>query len=101
MVEAALDAKHLGEVGEEWTVELSFGGGAEVGDVVGDLDVAHRGEGGEEVEALEDETDLGAAGAGALSVGEGGEVDAVDENRAGSGSGEPAEDVEESGFAGA
>ena len=75
--------------------------GAEVGDVVGDLDVAHGGERGQQVEALEDEADLGAAHFGAFGIGEFGEVDAVDEDGAGGGAGEAAEDVEERGFAGA
>ena len=68
---------------------------------MGDFDVAHGGEGGEKVEALEDEADLGAAHFGALGVGEFGEVGAVDEDRAGGGVGEAAEDVEEGGFSGA
>src|SRR5258706_291247 len=68
---------------------------------VGDFDVAHGGEGGEEVEALEDEADLGAAHFGAFGVGEFGEVGAVDEDRAGGGVGEAAEDVEKGGFSGA
>ena len=88
-------------MGEEGTVEFSFGGGTEVGDVVGDLDVAHCGEGGQEIETLEDEAYLGAAGARSLCVGEGGEVDAVDKDGAGGSSSESAEDVEKCGFAGA
>ena len=64
VVEAALDVEQVGEVVEEdWSV---LEGLAEGGDVVGDLDVAHGGEGGQEVEALEDEADLGAAHLGAL-----------------------------------
>ena len=41
MVETALDAKHLGEVGEEGTGKLLFGGCAKISDLVGDL-VADR-----------------------------------------------------------
>jgi len=68
---------------------------------VGDFDVAHGREGGEKVEALEDEADFGPAHTGALGVGEFGEVGSVDEDRAGGGSGKTAEDVEEGGLAGA
>ena len=57
-----------------------FVGGSEGGDVVGNFDVAHGGERGEKVEALEDEADLGAAHSGALGVGEFGEVGAIDED---------------------
>ena len=80
VVETALDAEHVGEVVEERLVEFSFGGRSQEGDVMGDLDVAHRGEGGKEVEALEDEADFGAAHPGALGVGEFGKVGAVDED---------------------
>src|SRR5216683_8355498 len=86
---------------EERPVEFSLCGGSEGGDVVGYFDVAHGGEGGEKVEALEDEADLGAAHFGAFGVGEFGEVGAVDQDRAGGGVGEAAEDVEEGGFSGA
>ncbi len=75
-----------------------FVGRSKVGDVVGDLDVAHGGERGKKIEALEDEADLGAAHFGALGVGEFGEVDAIDEDRAAGGVGEAAEDIEEGGF---
>src|SRR5216683_2101093 len=86
---------------EERPVEFSLCGGSEGGDVVGDFDVAHGGEGGEKVEALEDEADLGATHSGAFGVGEFGEVGSVDEDRTGGGVGEAAEDVEEGGFSGA
>ena len=68
---------------------------------MGDFDVAHGGERGEKIEALEDEADLGAAHFCAFGVGEFGEVGAVDEDGAGGGVGEAAEDVEEGGFSGA
>jgi hypothetical protein len=71
------------------------------GDVVGELDIGLRGDSGKQVEALEDETNLGATQAGALRVGEAGEVLALNDERAGCGGGEAAEDVEEGGFAGA
>ena len=57
VIEAALDAEHVGEVVEERLSRALLVAGAEVGDVVGDLDVAHGGEGRQEVEALEDEAD--------------------------------------------
>lgn len=77
VVEATIDAQHVGELIEEWLVYLFFGR-AEVGDIVGDFDVAHGREGRQEVEALEDEADFGAAHFGALGVVEGGEVSAID-----------------------
>src|SRR5438874_5629763 len=101
MIEAALDPEHVGEVVEEGLVEFSFGGGSEAGDVVGAFDVAHGGEGGEMVETLKDESDFGAAHFRTFGVGEFGEVGAVDQDRAGGGIGEAAQDVEESGFSGA
>ena len=98
MVEAALDAEHFGEVVEERFVQFPFGGCAKGGDVVGDFDVAHGRERGQQIEALEDKADLGAAHFGALGVGEFGEVGAIDEDRAGGGVGETAQDVEEGGL---
>jgi len=97
VVEAAGEAEEAGKAVEEGVIEGLSG----LGDVVGDLDVAHGGEGGEEVEALEDEADAGAAEPGAIGVGEAGELDAADGDGAGGGGGEAAEDVEEGGFAGA
>ena len=74
---------------------------AESGDVVGDFDVAHGGEGRQQIEALEDEAYLGAAHFGAFGVGEFGEVGTVDQHRATGGVGQAAEDVEEGRLAGA
>ena len=71
---------------------------AEVGNLVGDLDVAHGAERGEQVEALKDEADLGAAHLGALGVGELREVYAVDADGAAGGLGEAAQDVERVDF---
>jgi hypothetical protein len=101
VLEATVDSEEVSEVVEEGLVEGAFGTGAEVGDVVGDLDVAHGGEGGQEVETLEDEADAGAAHFGAFGVGELGEVGAVDGDVTGGGGGEAAEDVKEGGFSGA
>ena len=64
-----------------------------------DLDVAHCAEGGQQIEALEDEADFGTTHLSALAVGELGKVDAVDQDRAAGGVGETAEDVEEGGLA--
>ena len=97
VVEAAGKAEEASEVVEKRAVE----GLAGFGDVVRDLDIAHGGEGGQEIEALEDEADAGATEPGALRVGEPGELGAFDRNGAGGGLGEAAEDVEEGGFAGA
>jgi hypothetical protein len=101
VVETSIDTEHLGEVLQKGAVEFLLVRSAEVGDVMGYFNVAHGGERGQQVEALEDEADLGAAGLGAFCVGEGGEVDAVDQHRAAGGAGETAKDVEEGGFAGA
>ena len=54
VVEAALNVEQAGEVVEEGGVE----GFAVIGDGVGELDVVVGGDGGEQVEALEDEADL-------------------------------------------
>ncbi len=101
VIEATGDAEQIGEVVEQGAIESGLGRGAEVGDVVGDLDVAHGGEGGEQVETLEDEADFGATHLGTLGIGQPGEVDSIDEHRAGGGVGETAEDVKECGFTGA
>ena len=101
MVEAPLNAKHLGKVVEKGLVQISLGGCSKRGDVMGDFDVVHRGEGGEKVKALKDEADLRPAHPGALGIGEFGKVSSINENRASRGAGETAKDVEEGGFAGA
>src|SRR5271155_3157675 len=101
VIEAALDAEDVGEMVKELAVEGLRAVAAEVGDVVGDLDVAERGERGQQVEALEDEADAGATHFGAVGVGELGEVGAFDGDGSGAGSGEAAENVEEGRLAGA
>ena len=68
-------------------------------DGVGDLDVAHGRERGQQVELLKDEADAVLAQPGALGVVERGEVDAVDDHAALGGLREPAEQVEERGLA--
>lgn len=80
---------------EERLVELFLCGCSQIGDVVGDLDVAHGRECWQKIEALEDEADFGTTHFGALGVRKFGEVDAVDQDGAGGGAGETAEDVEE------
>src|SRR5258708_18378307 len=101
MVETAVDAQHPGEVIEQRLVDLLLLRGSQVGDVVRDLDVAHGGEGGQKVEALEDEADLGAAHPGAFAIGEFGEVYAVDEDGAAGGVGGAPGGGEEGRLAGA
>ena len=66
---------------------------------MGDLNIAHGGEGWEQVEFLEDEADAVLAQAGALGIAEGGKVDAVDDYAASGGLGESAEEVKERGLA--
>lgn len=95
-----MDTEYFGEVVEERLVQFPFCGCSKRGDVVGDFDVAHGGESGEKVEALEDKADPGATHSSTLSVGEFGEVGAVDQDRAGGSAGETTEDVEEGGFTG-
>jgi hypothetical protein len=94
---AAFDLEQAGELGEQGVVE----GLAGVGDVVGELDVDLRTHCGQQIEALEDEADVGAAGLGALGVGEAGEVFALYLQRTYGWRSEAAEQVEEGGFAGA
>jgi hypothetical protein len=62
---------------------------------VRDLDVAHGGEGGQQVEALKDEANALLAQAGAGSVIEGGKIVAVDDDPAGGGAGKSSEQVEQ------
>jgi len=70
-------------------------------DGVGDFNIAHRGERGQQVEALEDKADALFTQAGALSVAERAKIDAVDDDPTRSGVGEATEQVEEGRFAGA
>ena len=55
---------------------------AEVCDIVCDLDVAHRRERRQQVEALKDEANLGAAHLSPFGISETGEVSAVDQHGA-------------------
>ena len=71
------------------------------GDVARDLDVAFGGQRGQQVEFLKDEADFRAPQAGAVGVGQLGEVDAVDDDAAGVGVREPAENVEQGRLAAA
>src|SRR5258708_11456326 len=74
---------------------------AVAGDFLRYGDVGTCVEGGQEVELLEYEADLALAHAGALGVGEGGDVVAIQNYFAGIGAGESAEQVEQCGFAAA
>ena len=67
----------------------------------GQGDVLHAGQRGQEIEELEDEADLVAAQAGEVVVGQVGDGLAVDADLAGAGTIEPADQIEERGFAGA
>jgi hypothetical protein len=78
-----------------------FDGCPEIGNIVGDLDVANRGEGGQKIEALEDKADLGAAHTSAFGIAEFSEVNAVNEDGTARGWSEAAEDIEKSRFPGA
>jgi hypothetical protein len=78
----------------------AFGGGGSVVDE-GELNVMQSGGAGEQVEGLEDETDLLVADAGELVVVELGDVVAVEPVAALGGAVEAADEVHERGFAGA
>ena len=66
---------------------------------VGDLDIAHGRERGQQVELLEDEADAVLAQPRALGVGERGKVHAVDHHAAFGGLRQPAQQVKERGLA--
>ena len=74
---------------------------AVAGDFLRDRDVRARVERGQQVEFLEDESDLALAHAGALGVGERGQIVAVEHDAAAIGLGQSAEKIEESGFSAA
>ena len=94
MLEAALDGQKLAEMVEVVDVERAFA----AAHGPGDLDIAHGGEGGEQIELLEDKADAIFAEAGALSIVKSGEVDAIDDDAALGGLGKAAEQVKERGF---
>src|SRR6185437_2387210 len=76
-----------------------FLGRTEVGDIMGDLDIVHSRKRRQQVEALEDEADLGATHLRALAVVERGKVYSVDTYRAAARVGKAAQDVKECGLA--
>ena len=93
----------LAAVGEAEAVEELVHFSVEVGLLVeheGEGDVFPGGEGGDEVEGLEDEADLAAAEEGEVVVGEAGDVLAFDDHVATVGAGEAGHEVEEGGLAG-
>lgn len=94
MLEAATDRKQVAEVVKIVEIQRSFA----AADGVGNLNVAHGRERGEQIELLEDESDAMLAQASPLSVVEGGEIDSIDHNAALGGLGEPAEQVKERGL---
>jgi hypothetical protein len=95
MDETTLDGEQVAEMIEE----LAIQGLLAAADRVGELNIAHGTERGQQIELLEDEGDAMLAQAGALGVVEGGKVDAVDDDAAAGGAGEAAKEVEERGFA--
>ncbi len=94
VIEAAFDLQQASEFVEQGLVEGLAGGG----DLVGELDVRLCGDRREQIEALEDEADLGPAQAGALRVREARKVFALDQQGAGGRGGKAAEDIEERRF---
>ena len=76
-------------------------GSVRAGDIQRDINVGLRIEGGQQVEFLEDESDLALAQPGALGVGELRKVVAVNDDVAGVGASQSAQQVEKRGFAAA
>ena len=97
MVEALVDAEQLGDVAEV----LGVADGGVAGNVKSDADVVTRGERGQEIEFLKDETDLLATEVGTLGVCGMGKVGAIDQHASGVCLCQASEDVEESGLAAA
>ena len=95
VIEPPLDGKQMAEVVKVFQVQRLFA----PADGVGNLNVAHGGEGGQQVELLEDKSDAVFAQPGSLRVVEGGKIDAIDDHTPAGGLGEPAEQVEKGGFA--
>lgn len=93
----AVEESYLGEPGAGFLRRRGGGGAA---DEEGHHDVFEGGELGEEGLDLPDEADVAVAEIGEVAVREGGEVGAVEEDPAGGGAVEAAEEVEEGGFAG-
>ena len=71
------------------------GSGGHAGNVNGDLDIRARAQRGQKIEFLEDESDLALAQPGALAVGKGGEIHAVDGDASRVGAGQSAEQIKE------
>ena len=94
MLEATLDRQKVAEVVEVFDIDGAFA----ATDGPGDLDVAHGGERGKQIELLEDKTDSVFAEACALTIVESGEIYTINDDAALGGLGETAEQVEEGGF---
>src|SRR5690348_3561346 len=93
MLEASGHAEHLGDLFEEIGIIT-----VAAGDLARNVDVVARGECGQKVELLEDETDLALAHRRALRVRKGAEVFAINEYAAGGGPRQSAENVKQCGF---
>ena len=96
MLQTFGDAKHVGDLLKERRIGL-----AQTGDVNGDLDVRTRAERGQKIEFLKDKSDFALAQPGALAVGKGGEIHAVDGNASRIRAGQSAKQIKERGLAAA
>src|SRR6266700_470026 len=96
MIKPSRDAQHLRNALVALLVHA-----VSAGDLAGDLNVALGGKRGQQIEFLEDETDLVLAHLRALPVRELGKIRAIDGDATGGGAGQSAEDVKQSRFAAA
>ena len=76
-------------------------GAVRAGDIESNINVGLRIQGGQQVELLEDESDLALAQPGAFGVGELREVVAIDDDMAGVGASQATQQIEKRGFAAA
>ena len=94
MLEPPADRQHLTEMVEISPVERLLASA----DRIGNLDVSHCRERGQQVELLENKADAVLAELGALSIAERGKIDSVNDDAAAGGLGQPAEQVKKCGF---
>src|SRR5882672_12044634 len=96
MVKTSGDPQHLRDL-----VKKSFVQAVSACDLAGNLNIALRGERGQKVEFLEDETDFLFAHFRALRVRELGKIGAINQHATGGGTRESAKNIEQSRFAAA
>ena len=96
MIEALAQSQQIANAEEEGGIAMAVSG-----DLLRNGDVRTGVQRRQQVELLKYESDLALAHAGALGIGERGEIVAVEDYLAGIGAGEAAEQIEESGLAAA